>query len=317
MTNLLVFPGQGSQFIGMGKSFAENFRVSKEIFEEINETLSLNLTKIMWDGDIETLTMTENAQPAIMAVSIATLAAIDHEIGIDYDKVGFLAGHSLGEYSALVASNILDYNSVATLLRLRGGAMQDAVPSGKGAMAAIIGCLIQEVESLVEEVNSIYPDKVCDIANDNSQGQVVISGNKESIEKAIELAVNYGSKKAILLPVSAPFHCRLMIPAAEVMDNALAKYNFKNPRVPIISNITANAEKSEDIIKELLVKQVTGRVRWAETINFASCNGVKRIYEIGAGKILTGLSKRIDRNLEAINIDEPNQIDKFKLDFEY
>lgn len=313
MSNLLVFPGQGSQFVGMGKSFSENFKVSKNVFEEVNESLSLNLTKIMWEGDLTELTKTENAQPALMAVSIAMLKAIENEVGINYDKVLFMAGHSLGEYSALVAANSLKLDVAAKLLKIRGQSMQKAVPVGQGAMAAIIGTSIEQVENLTTEINSIYPECVCDIANDNAPGQVVISGHNVAIDKAIELASNFGSRKAMKLPVSAPFHCSLMLKAAEEMMEAFSEIDITDPIIPIISNITAGIETSKEKIIELLIEQVTGRVRWTETILFAKDNNINTIYEIGAGKVLSGLVKRIDGSLNSISINDPSQIDNFKL----
>ena len=313
MSNLLVFPGQGSQFVGMGKSFSENFKVSKNVFEEVNESLSLNLTKIMWEGDLTELTKTENAQPALMAVSIAMLKAIENEVGINYDKVLFMAGHSLGEYSALVAANSLKLDVAAKLLKIRGQSMQKAVPIGQGAMAAIIGASIEQVENLATEINSIHPEYVCDIANDNAPGQVVISGHSVAIDKAIELASNFGSRKAMKLPVSAPFHCSLMLKAAEEMMEAFSEIDIKDPIIPIISNITAGIETSKEKIIELLIEQVTGRVRWTETILFAKDNNINTVYEIGAGKVLSGLVKRIDGTLNSISINDPSQIDNFEL----
>jgi len=313
VSNLLVFPGQGSQFVGMGKSFSENFKVSKNVFEEVNESLSLNLTKIMWDGELSELTKTENAQPALMAVSIAILKAIESEVGINYDKIAFMAGHSLGEYSALVAANSLKLNVAAKLLKIRGQSMQKAVPIGQGSMAAIIGASIEQVENLIIEINGVYPENICGIANDNAPGQVVVSGHTISIDKVIELASDFGSRKAIKLPVSAPFHCSLMSKAAEEMMEAFSEISMQDPTIPIISNITAESETSKEKIVELLIEQVTGRVRWTETILFAKDNNVNTICEIGAGKVLSGLVRRIDATLNTISIDDPSQIDNFKL----
>ncbi len=313
MRNLLVFPGQGSQFIGMGKAFSDNFTLAKNIFDEVNDSLSQSLTKIMWDGDIEELTKTENAQPAIMSVSIAVFRVLENEVGIDFSKIGYCAGHSLGEYSALVASKALDLATAAKLLKLRGISMQKAVPIGQGAMAALIGSSIEQVEQLAKKINNEKTDLVCDVANDNAPGQVVISGHVGAIDAAIELAGIYGSRKAMKLPVSAPFHCSLMQPAADIMNEALNESNIMDPIVPIITNVTAKPELQAQKITDLLVSQVTGRVRWRETIEFAKKNGIEKVFEIGAGKVLMGLTKRIDNSLESFSIETPDQIESFIL----
>ncbi|NDD49582.1 MAG: [acyl-carrier-protein] S-malonyltransferase [Alphaproteobacteria bacterium] len=313
MTNLLVFPGQGSQFVGMGKAFADNFAASREVYEEVNESLGQNLTKIMWEGDMDELTKTENAQPAIMSVSIAVLRAIETEIGIDFSKVSFVAGHSLGEYSALVAVRSLNLSVAAKLLRLRGQSMQKAVPLGEGAMAALIGADINNAEDLVNIITSKYPNRICDVANDNAPGQVVVSGHSDAIEAAMEISSNYGAKRALKLPVSAPFHSRLMEPAAEIMDDAFQDVSFSDPIVPLISNVTASMVSSGHEFHNLLVKQITERVRWTESIKYAFENGVVTSIEIGAGKVLTGMIKRISGEANTISVSEPNQIDEFKL----
>ena len=313
MTNLLVFPGQGSQFVGMGKAFADNFAASREVYEEVNESLGQNLTKIMWEGDMDELTKTENAQPAIMSVSIAVLRAIETEIGIDFSKVSFVAGHSLGEYSALVAVRSLNLSVAAKLLRLRGQSMQKAVPLGEGAMAALIGADINNAEELVNIITSKYPNRICDVANDNAPGQVVVSGHSDAIEAAMEISSNYGAKRALKLPVSAPFHSRLMEPAAEIMEDAFQDVSFSDPIVPLISNVTASMVSSGHEIHKLLVKQITERVRWTESIKYAFENGVVTSIEIGAGKVLTGMIKRISGEANTISVSEPNQIDEFKL----
>jgi len=313
MTNLLVFPGQGSQFVGMGKAFADNFAASREVYEEVNESLGQNLTKIMWEGDMDELTKTENAQPAIMSVSVAILRTIENEIGIDFNKVSFVAGHSLGEYSALVAVRSLDLSVAAKLLRLRGQSMQKAVPLGEGAMAALIGADINHAEDLVNNVTSKYPNRICDIANDNAPGQVVVSGHADAIEAAMEISSDYGAKRALKLPVSAPFHSRLMEPAAEIMDDAFQDVSFSNPIVPLISNVTASMVSSGYELHNLLVKQITERVRWTESIKYAFENGIVTSIEIGAGKVLTGMIKRISGEANTISVSEPNQIDEFKL----
>ena len=242
MRNLLVFPGQGSQHIGMGKAFSENFVAARDVFDEVDESLSQSLSKIMWDGDIEELTKTENAQPAIMSASIAIFRVLENEIGIDFSKIGYCAGHSLGEYSALVATKSLELATAAKLLKLRGISMQKAVPIGQGAMAALIGSPIEEVEKLIRHINDQRADLVCNIANDNAPGQVVISGHIEAIDTAIELSANFGAKKALKLPVSAPFHCSLMQPAADVMSEALGESNIIDPITPIIANVNAKPE---------------------------------------------------------------------------
>jgi len=313
MTNLLVFPGQGSQFVGMGKTFADNFAASREVYEEVNESLGQNLTKIMWEGDMDELTKTENAQPAIMSVSIAVLRAIENEIGIDFSKVSYVAGHSLGEYSALVAVRSLNLSVAAKLLRLRGQSMQEAVPLGEGAMAALIGSDINQAEDLVNFITSKYPNRICDVANDNAPGQVVVSGHLDAIESAMEISSNYGAKRALKLPVSAPFHSRLMGPAAEIMDDAFQGISFSDPIVPLISNVTASMVSSGHELPNLLVKQITERVRWTESIKYAFENDVVTSIEIGAGKVLTGMIKRINDEANTISVNEPNQIDEFKL----
>ena len=313
MTNLLVFPGQGSQFVGMGKAFADNFAASREVYEEVNESLGQNLTKIMWEGDMDELTKTENAQPAIMSVSVAVLKAIETEIGIDFNKVSFVAGHSLGEYSALVAVRSLNLSVAAKLLRLRGQSMQKAVPLGEGAMAALIGADINQAEDLANIITSKYPNRICDVANDNAPGQVVVSGHSDAIEAAMEISSKHGAKRALKLPVSAPFHSRLMEPAAKIMDDAFQDVSFSDPIVPLISNVTASMVSSGHELQNLLVKQITERVRWTESIKYAFENGVITSIEIGAGKVLTGMIKRINGEANTISVSEPNQIDEFKL----
>jgi [acyl-carrier-protein] S-malonyltransferase len=313
MRNLLVFPGQGSQYICMGKTFSENFIAARDVFNEVDESLSQSLSKIMWDGDIEELTKTENAQPAIMSASIAIFRVLENEIGIDFSKIGYCAGHSLGEYSALVATKSLELATAAKLLKLRGISMQKAVPIGQGAMAALIGSSIEEVEQLIKHINDQRADLVCNIANDNAPGQVVISGHIKAIDAAIELSANFGAKKALKLPVSAPFHCSLMQPAADVMNEALGESNIIDPIIPIIANVNAMPETQAKKITELLVRQVTGRVRWVETIKYAKKNGIEKVFEIGAGKVLTGLAKRIDSTMDSHSIEVPDQIDSFIL----
>jgi len=248
-----------------------------------------------------------------MSVSVAILKAIENEIGIDFNKVSFVAGHSLGEYSALVAVRSLDLSVAAKLLRLRGQSMQKAVPLGEGAMAALIGADINHAEDLVNNVTSKYPNRICDIANDNAPGQVVVSGHADAIEAAMEISSDYGAKRALKLPVSAPFHSRLMEPAAEIMDDAFQDVSFSDPIVPLISNVTASMVSSGYELHNLLVKQITERVRWTESIKYAFENGIVTSIEIGAGKVLTGMIKRISGEANTISVSEPNQIDEFKL----
>ena len=299
-----LFPGQGAQAIGMGKDLAENFLVAKNVFEEVNDALNQDLSALIWDGDIETLTLTENAQPALMATSIAAIKALESE-GIDFGQASYIAGHSLGEYSALCAAGSLSLMDTAKLLRTRGKAMQDAVPFGVGAMAAILGLDFETVSQLT---NSIANDQVCQAANDNDPGQVVISGHKNAVEETIELAKDAGAKRAILLPVSAPFHCSLMQPAADNMAKALSEIILKDPIVPLVANVKANKEVNGETIKDLLVEQVTGSVRWRESIEFMSSEGVSEVYEIGAGKALSGMVRRIDREINVNQVFDTSSV---------
>ena len=299
-----LFPGQGAQAIGMGKDLAENFLVAKNVFEEVNDALNQDLSALIWDGDIETLTLTENAQPALMATSIAAIKALESE-GIEFGQASYIAGHSLGEYSALCAAGSLSLMDTAKLLRIRGKAMQDAVPFGVGAMAAILGLDFETVSQLT---NSIANDQVCQAANDNDPGQVVISGHKNAVEETIELAKDAGAKRAILLPVSAPFHCSLMQPAADTMSKALSEIILKDPIVPLVANVKANKEVNGETIKDLLVEQVTGSVRWRESIEFMSSEGVSEVYEIGAGKALSGMVRRIDREINVNQVFDTSSV---------
>ena len=299
-----LFPGQGAQAIGMGKDLAENFLVAKNVFEEVNDALNQDLSALIWDGDIETLTLTENAQPALMATSIAAIKALESE-GIEFGQASYIAGHSLGEYSALCAAGSLSLMDTAKLLRTRGKAMQDAVPFGVGAMAAILGLDFETVSQLT---NSSANDQVCQAANDNDPGQVVISGHKNAVEETIELAKDAGAKRAILLPVSAPFHCSLMQPAADTMAKALSEIILKDPIVPLVANVKANKEVNGETIKDLLVEQVTGSVRWRESIEFMSSEGVSEVYEIGAGKALSGMVRRIDREINVNQVFDTSSV---------
>ena len=299
-----LFPGQGAQTIGMGKDLAENFSVSKDVFEEVNDALEQDLSSLIWDGDIDTLTLTENAQPALMATSIAAVKALESE-GIKFNQASFIAGHSLGEYSALCAAGSLNIHDTAKLLRIRGKAMQDAVPIGIGAMAAILGLDFNTVNKIAKSIGN---DQVCQAANDNDPGQVVISGHKEAVEQTIELAKAAGAKRAILLPVSAPFHCALMQPAADAMSEALDGIDLESPSVPLVANVKASQETNGSIIKELLIEQVTGSVRWRESIEYISSHGVTDVFEIGAGKALSGMVRRIDREINVNQVFDTNSV---------
>ena len=299
-----LFPGQGAQTIGMGKDLAENFSVSKDVFEEVNDALEQDLSSLIWDGDIDTLTLTENAQPALMATSIAAVKALESE-GIEFNQASFIAGHSLGEYSALCAAGSLNIHDTAKLLRIRGKAMQDAVPIGIGAMAAILGLDFNTVNKIAKSIGN---DQVCQAANDNDPGQVVISGHKEAVEQTIELAKAAGAKRAILLPVSAPFHCALMQPAADAMSEALDGIEIESPSVPLVANVKASQETNGSIIKELLIEQVTGSVRWRESIEYISSHGVSDVFEVGAGKALSGMVRRIDREINVNQVFDTNSV---------
>ena len=299
-----LFPGQGAQAIGMGKDLAENFLVSKNVFEEVNDALGQDLSGLIWDGDIETLTLTENAQPALMATSIAAIKALEAE-GIKFDQASYIAGHSLGEYSALCAAGSLSLTDTAKLLRIRGKAMQDAVPFGLGAMAAILGL---DFETVSQITNLSSDDQICQAANDNDPGQVVISGHKNAVEQTIELAKDAGAKRAVLLPVSAPFHCSLMQPAADIMAKALNDIKLEDPIVPLVANVRANEQNNGDIIKDLLIEQVTGSVRWRESIEFMSSKGVSEVFEIGAGKALSGMVRRINKEINVNQVFDTNSV---------
>lgn len=307
MSITFVFPGQGAQVIGMGQTLARAYPNSRNVFEEVDDALNFKLSKLVWEGEIEELTLTENAQPALMATSIATLRAMEEE-GISSDTVKYFAGHSLGEYSALCAAGALDLADTARLLRLRGKSMQKAVPTGVGAMAAILGLNFELVEKIAQEASQ---KQVCQAANDNDPNQVVISGNLEAVERAIILAKEKGAKRAIILPVSAPFHCELMQPASDVMAEAFSKVSFKIPSSPIVANYTALPVVDPSEIKNLLIKQITGRVRWRETINYISQNGVDKVIEIGSGKALTGMIRRINKDINCYNIGSSDDLNKF------
>lgn len=306
MSVAFTFPGQGSQAVGMGKALADEFSVARAVYEEVNDALGEKLSDIMWNGPADVLTLTRNAQPALMAASIAALRVMK-EKGLDLaDKVSYVAGHSLGEYSALAASGALSLGDTARLLRIRGDAMQKAVPVGEGAMAAILGLSMDDVKAVTEEAAE---GEVCQVANDNATGQVVISGAKSAIERAAALAKEKGAKRALLLPVSAPFHCALMAPAADAMAEALSKVTIHKPAVPLVANVLANAIEDPEAIRKHLVEQVTGMVRWSESVSWLSLNGVDCLYEIGTGKVLSGLAKRIVKGISTVNVGEPGDID--------
>ena len=310
MTTAFVFPGQGSQTVGMGKSLAETFKAARQVFDEVDAALGERLSDIIWSGPLETLTLTENAQPALMAVSLAAIRALEAEAGVDLKRdVAFVAGHSLGEYSALAAAESLSIEDTARLLRIRGRAMQKAVPVGVGAMAALIGVELDDAKAIAAEAASVG---VCAAANDNGGGQVVLSGGKAAVERAVEAAKARGVKRAMLLPVSAPFHCRLMQPAADAMAEALAKVSVKPPLVPVVANVVARPVTEPADIVRCLVEQVTGTVRWRESILFMAQAGVTSFYEIGAGRVLTGLIKRIADTAAASSIGVPDDITRFK-----
>lgn len=305
MTCVFTFPGQGSQAVGMGKALADTSVAARQVFAEVDDALGQSLSQLIWEGPADALTLTANTQPALMAVSLAAVAAMK-EAGINVaDAAGFVAGHSLGEYSALAAAGSLSIADAARLLRIRGDAMQNAVPVGEGAMAAILGLELEQVEQLAGEASSAG---VCDVANDNGPGQVVVSGAKEAVEKAAVLAKELGARRALMLPVSAPFHCSLMQPAADRMAEALADVTLNAPCVPLIANVLAAPVSDADAIRTHLVAQVTGRVRWRESVLWMSENGVDSAFEIGAGKVLTGLIKRIAPGIAASSISTPDDI---------
>ncbi|MBB2791447.1 UNVERIFIED_ORG: [acyl-carrier-protein] S-malonyltransferase [Rhizobium pisi] len=306
MTIAFTFPGQGSQAVGMGKDLAENFAEARAVFEEVDEALGEKLSDVMFNGPEDTLTLTANAQPALMAVSIAVVRVLQAKGSDLKAKVAYVAGHSLGEYSALCAAGTFSLADTARLLRIRGNAMQAAVPVGVGAMAAIIGLEHADVAAVCEEVAATG---ACQIANDNGGGQIVISGEKAAVEKAAGLATDKGAKRAILLPVSAPFHSKLMAPAAEAMRAALATVAKSDPVVPLIANVRAAPVTDADEIATLLVEQVTGQVRWRETVEWFAGNGVTTLYELGSGKVLTGLARRIDKTVNGISVGGPADID--------
>lgn len=306
MTRAFIFPGQGAQTIGMGRALADAYPAARAVFAEVDDALGEALSSLIWDGEIEELTLTRNAQPALMATSLAAMAALKAE-GVEVSAAAYVAGHSLGEYSALAAAGALSLGDTARLLRLRGEAMQAAVPAGEGAMAAILGLDLATVEAVAAEAAQ---GEVCEAANDNDPAQVVISGTKAAVERACDIAKARGAKRALLLPVSAPFHCALMQPAADAMAQALSEVDLEAPVVPLVGNVIARAESSAMVIRNNLVDQVTGRVRWRESVTWMAAEGVTEVYEIGAGKALSGMVKRIDKAVVPHAVGTPEDVAK-------
>ncbi|MEE8098480.1 MAG: ACP S-malonyltransferase [Hyphomicrobium sp.] len=307
MAVAFVFPGQGSQDVGMGRELAEAYGAAREVFEEVDAVLSQNLSQIMWEGPKETLTLTENAQPALLAVSMAVMRVLEQEKGFSLKgKVKFVAGHSLGEYSALAAAGAFSLADAVRLLKLRGQAMQAAVPVGKGAMSALLGVGIDVARKVAQ---AAAQGDVCQIANDNEPLQVVLSGDKSALDRVLEVGKQFGVRRTVPLPVSAPFHCALMQPAADAMAEALASIDVQVPIVPVVANVIAEPVTDPAEIKMRLVEQVTGTVRWRECVTYMTANGVTDIYEVGVGKVLAGLVKRTEKTLNAISIGTPAEVD--------
>ncbi|MHA1540183.1 MAG: ACP S-malonyltransferase [Alphaproteobacteria bacterium] len=310
MKRSLVFPGQGAQFIGMGKAVYDSFQTAKDVFAEVDEALKQNLSDLIFNGEAADLNLTENTQPALMAVSLAVTRVFEKDFGQNIPTLFSLsAGHSLGEYSALAATGALSLSDTAKLLRIRGAAMQAAVPVGMGGMAALIGVELDVAEEIAREAAT--EDEPCQAANDNSPGQVVISGHALAIKRAIIIAKEKGAKRALPLSVSAPFHSAMMQPAADVMAKALEEVTFSNPSLPIVANVTADLVTDPEEIKALLVQQVTGRVRWRESVMKMQAEGIEQLVELGAGKVLNGLTRRIDKSLTAVSLETPEQIEAF------
>ncbi|GGE40441.1 ACP S-malonyltransferase [Actibacterium pelagium] len=308
MARAFVFPGQGAQTIGMGKALADAYPSAKAVFDEVDEALGEKLSSLIWEGEQDELTLTQNAQPALMATSLAALRALEAE-GVTIDAASFVAGHSLGEYSALAAAGAISVADTARLLRTRGEAMQKAVPVGVGAMAALLGLTFDRVAEIADKAAE-GTGKVCQAANDNDPSQVVISGDKDAVQHAIELAQEAGAKRAVMLPVSAPFHCALMEPAARVMAEALQNVDINRPAVPLVANVLAHEVSDPATIRSLLVDQVTGSVRWRESVQWMSSNGVTEVWEIGAGKALSGMIRRIDRAIACTAVGTPDDVKK-------
>jgi [acyl-carrier-protein] S-malonyltransferase len=306
MTVAFTFPGQGSQAVGMGKALADAYPEARAVFAEVDDALGAKLSAVMWEGPAETLTLTENAQPALMAVSLAAVRVLESRGVVVKTGVAYVAGHSLGEYSALAAAGTLKLPDAARLLRTRGRAMQEAVPVGAGAMAALIGL---DYAAASEVAKAAAEGDVCDVANDNGAGQVVVSGSRAAVERAVEIAKAKGAKRAILLPVSAPFHCALMAPAAKVMEEALRSVEMRAPVVPLVANVVAGPISDPDEIRRRLIEQVTSMVRWRESIAWLAGAGVGLFVEVGAGKVLSGLAKRIADGAETLTVGAPDDID--------
>lgn len=303
-----IFPGQGAQFIGMGKELANTFTSARTVFEEVDAALGEKLSALMWDGSEDELKLTANTQPALMAVSLAVVRALEVEFGVRIADARYVAGHSLGEYSALAAAGSLSVGDAARLLRYRGLAMQKAVPAGEGAMAALLGATIEQAEDVCKAVGEFG---VCEVANDNAPGQVVISGSKAAVEKATDWAKENGIKKAVLLPVSAPFHCSLMQTAADAMADALDKVQLGPPVVPVFANVTAAPVSDPDSIRKLLVEQVTATVRWRESVEKMSAEGITSLVECGAGKVLTVMNRRTAKEINGVSLGTPSELDAF------
>jgi len=314
MGQAFVFPGQGSQSVGMGKALAETFPQAQAVFSEVDDALGEKLSATMFEGPEAALTLTANAQPALMAVSLAVVRVLEAEAGLDLSRdASFVAGHSLGEYSALAAAGALSIADTARLLRQRGSAMQAATPVGIGAMAALLGLDYETgVAVAAQAQEEIGAGAVCQVANDNGGGQVVVSGSKAAVERAMEIAKGKGAKRSMLLPVSAPFHCALMQPAADVMAEALQKVEVKKPKVPVVANVLAAPVEDPDQIRKLLVAQVTGTVRWRESVLFMASKGVTQVFECGSGKVLAGLLKRIADTMSGTSIGTPADVEAFK-----
>jgi [acyl-carrier-protein] S-malonyltransferase len=310
MKRAFIFPGQGSQSVGMGKALADAFPQAKAVFDEVDDALSQKLSTLIWEGPADELTLTANTQPALMAVSLATMRVLEAEAGLDLKShAAFVAGHSLGEYSALAAAGSISIADTARLLRIRGNAMQNAVPVGQGAMAALLGL---EYEAALEVAREAAQGEVCDAANDNGGAQVVVSGHKSAVERAVAIAQTKGAKRAVMLAVSAPFHCALMQPAADAMREALAGVTVNAPAVPVVANVEAGPITDPAAIRDALVRQVTGTVRWRESVAFMAAQGIESFYEVGAGKVLTGLVKRIAAGASASAIGTPDDVAAFK-----